>query len=197
MFFLEVAKMVQAILLGLGLAMDAGAVSMTDGLIEPKMKVHKSLLIALMFGLFQCIMPIIGYFAGSIFTAFISKFTAWFALILLGYIGGKMLFDGIKHLKNPESVKLKPITFGNLCLQAVATSIDALAIGLIFVGHGTSNAIISSGIIGIVTFIISIACIYIGKHFGTKLSNKAEIIGGVILIGIGIKIFIEYLITIL
>lgn len=188
--------MVQAILLGLGLAMDAGAVSMTDGLIESKMKIRKALLIAFMFGLFQCGMPLIGYFAGSIFTAFISKFTAWFALILLGYIGGKMLIDGIKHLKNPESVELKPLTFGNLFIQAIATSIDALAIGLIFVGHGTTNALISSGIIGVVTFIVAITCVYIGKHFGTKLSNKAEIIGGIILLGIGLKIFIEYLISV-
>lgn len=186
----------QMILLGVGMAMDASAVSMTNGLVEPKMKRSKMLLIALAFGFFQFAMPIIGYFAGSIFEDFLTKFTSWVALILLSFIGGKMLIEGIKH-SNCDECENTVLTLKGLFIQAIATSIDALTIGLIFVGWKTSRAFLASGIIGIVTFMLSYICIIIGKKFGDKLSNKAEIIGGLILIAIGLKTFIEYLINVL
>ena len=189
-------SIIQMILLGIGLAMDAGAVGMTDGLVNPKMNLSKVILIAFFFGLFQMLMPLIGYFAGNLFTDFISKFTPWLALILLGFIGGKMLFEGIRHLKENE-VEDVNLTLKGLLLQAVATSIDALTVGLIFVGKGHTTALVASVIIGITTFMITFLCVYIGKKFGDKLGSKAEILGGAILIIIGLKIFIEYLIEIL
>lgn len=184
----------QMFLLGLGLAMDAGAVAMSNGLANNKMKIKKMILIAFFFGLFQMGMPLIGYFAGSIFTNFISRFTPWLALILLGFIGGKMIYEGIKG--NDEEVESN-LTINGLLVQAVATSIDALTVGLIFVGKGNSTAILASLIIGIVTFIISLVCVVLGKKFGDKLGSKAEIFGGIILIAIGLKTFIEYLIEVL
>lgn len=180
-------------LLGVGMAMDASAVSMTNGLVEPKMKKNKMLLIAFAFGFFQFLMPLIGYFAGSIFKDFLTQFTSFVALFLLSFIGGKMLIEGIKHTKSDDIIATN-LTYKDLFVQAIATSIDALTIGLMFVGWKTTRAFLASGIIGIVTFCLSFICIIIGKKFGDKLSNKAEIVGGIILILIGIKTFIEYLI---
>ena len=186
----------QMILLGVGMAMDASAVSMTNGLVEAKMKKRKMLLIAFFFGFFQFAMPLIGYFTGSIFEDFLTKFTSWVALILLSFIGGKMLIEGIKNSKFKKKKKTV-LSFKGLIVQSIATSIDALTIGLIFVGWKTSRAFLASSIIGVVTFILSYICIMIGKKFGDKLSNKAEIVGGIILILIGVKTFIEYLIEVL
>ncbi|MGN1295402.1 MAG: manganese efflux pump MntP family protein [Bacilli bacterium] len=209
---------IYAILLGAGLAMDASAVSMTNGMNETKMKAPKMCLIGGMFGIFQCVMPLIGYFVGNIFKSFLEHFTAIIALILLSYIGGKMLYEGIKatieqkkkakEQKDDETKEIveekKTLTFGQLFIQAIATSIDALTVGLVFIGVGASYgldnnffAILVSVIIGIVTFIFSIISICIGKKFGELLSDKAQIVGGLILIGIGLKTFIQYLIAIL
>lgn len=203
---------IYAILLGAGLAMDASAVSMTNGMNETRMKFPKMCLIAGVFGIFQCIMPLIGYFIGNIFKAFLEQFTALIALILLSYIGGKMLFEGIKAIieqkkhKNEEEDKneikeKKVLGSGQLFIQGIATSIDALTVGLVFIGAGVSYglennffAILVSVIIGIVTFIFSLISIFIGKKFGELLSDKAQIVGGLILIGIGLKTFIQYLI---
>lgn len=208
---------IYAILLGCGLAMDASAVSMTNGMNETKMKLPKMILVAAMFGIFQCIMPLCGYFVGNIFKSFLEKFTAIIALLLLSYIGGKMLYEGIKAIREQkksatESVneeekeqllEKKKLTFGQLFIQAIATSIDALTVGLVFIGVGVSYgldnnffAILVSVIIGIVTFIFSIISLFIGKKFGELLSDKAQIVGGLILIGIGLKTFIQFIISI-
>ena len=208
---------IYAILRGCGLAMDASAVSMTNGMNETKMKLPKMILVAAMFGIFQCIMPLCGYFVGNIFKSFLEKFTAIIALLLLSYIGGKMLYEGIKAIReqkksakesdneeeNVELSEKKKLTFGQLFIQAIATSIDALTVGLVFIGVGVSYgldnnffAILVSVIIGIVTFIFSIISLFIGKKFGELLSDKAQIVGGLILIGIGLKTFIQFIISI-
>ena len=208
---------IYAILLGCGLAMDASAVSMTNGMNETKMKLPKMILVAAMFAIFQCIMPLCGYFVGNIFKSFLEKFTAIIALLLLSYIGGKMLYEGIKAIReqkksakesvneeeNVELAEKKKLTFGQLFIQAIATSIDALTVGLVFIGVGVSYgldnnffAILVSVIIGVVTFIFSIISLFIGKKFGELLSDKAQIVGGLILIGIGLKTFIQFIISI-
>ncbi len=190
---------ISMILLGIGLAMDATAVAMSNGLNDKNINKIKALIIALFFGIFQGVMPLIGYFAGSLFMEFISKITAILAFVLLGFIGGKMLLEGLK--KHDEEKESNSLTIKMLILQAIATSIDALTVGIIFVDAQTSNptqnAIIASSIIAITTFAISFVAVFVGKKFGTFLSNKAQIFGGLILIGIGCKTFIEYLITIL
>ena len=183
---------IQSILLGIGLAMDACAVSMANGLNDPKMKINKIILIAFMFGLFQALMPLIGYFVGHALIQYIDPFIPWIALFLLGFIGGKMLIEGIKH-KDEENVT-KNLTFIALFIQAIATSIDALSVGLTIAEYTISEALICATIIAVETFIISFAAVHIGKKFGTKLGNKAEILGGIILIGIGLEIFITGLI---
>lgn len=178
--------------LGIGLAMDACAVSMANGLKEPKMKLRKIILIAFMFGFFQALMPFIGYLVGSAFLTKISGIIPYVALILLGIVGGKMLFEGIdsKDEIDDES-KSKELTFKVLIIQAIATSIDALSVGFTISDYKMIEALISVTIIAIVTFIICVGAVFIGKKFGTKLGKKAEILGGIILIAIGIEIFVS------
>lgn len=176
--------------LGIGLAMDACAVSMANGLNEPKMKINKVLLIATMFAVFQALMPFIGYLVGSSFLTKIEWIIPWVALVLLGFIGLKMLIDGIKH-KDDCCEECKKLTFKALIIQAIATSIDALSVGFTISNYNIFEAIVSVLVIALVTLPICIAGVYIGKKFGTKLGCKAEILGGIILITIGLEIFIS------
>lgn len=181
--------------LGIGLAMDAFAVSMSNGLKENKMKLKKILLIAITFGIFQGVMPLIGYLVGYSLIEYIDKFVPWIALALLGFLGIKMIIDGIKEIKegnkdddvcpceNCLSVKV-------LLVQAIATSIDALSAGLSFSNYKIIDAVIVVSIVAIITTIICIAGVYIGKKFGTKLSKYAAFIGGAVLIIIGLEIFL-------
>lgn len=180
-----------SILLGAGLAMDAFSVATANGLNEPKMKKGKMCGVAGLFAFFQALMPMIGWVCvHTILTKFAAfeKFIPWIALLLLAFIGGKMLFDGIKN-KDSEEEKVG-VGIGALMVQGVATSIDALSVGFTIAEYDLSMALVSAAIIAAVTFIICMAGIAIGKKFGTKLSNKAQIFGGVILIVIGLEIFL-------
>ncbi|MBQ8145889.1 MAG: manganese efflux pump [Clostridia bacterium] len=183
-----------SILLGVGLAMDAFSVSLANGLNEQTMKRGKALGIAGVFAFFQGLMPLIGWICVhsilSYFQAF-EKFIPWIALILLLLIGGKMLFDGIFHKEGEEK---KAIGILGLLLQGIATSIDALSVGFTIAEYDIKMAFVSVLTIALVTFAICFCGIEIGKKFGTKLSNKATIFGGIILIAIGIEIFITGLI---
>lgn len=192
-----------AIGLGAGLAMDACAVSMSNGLAEPKMKLGKIFTIAGFFGVFQIIMPIFGYLAvtvlsatlGENFTRIFGYLVPWIALTLLLILCIKMIVEGIKEGKdsnkeNEESVK--KLTIGGLFVQAIATSIDALSVGVIYGNVVPLEAYTTFLIIGIVTFGISVAAVFIGKKFGTIFSNKATIAGGIILCAIGLEIFFSH-----
>ena len=185
LFFLNSA------LLGVGLAMDAFSVSMANGLHDPKMSVKRMYLIAGTFGVFQAVMPMTGWICVHTIVELFSSFEAfipWIALILLGYIGGKMLLEGIRGEEAEEAAELSA---GALFMQGVATSIDALSVGFTISEYGWLMALAASLIIALVTFVICMAGLRIGKKFGTKLSGKASILGGVILIGIGLEIFIS------
>ncbi len=182
------------IMLGVGLAMDAFSVSLANGLNEPNMKKNKTFGVATLFASFQCAMPLIGWVCVSavanIFGAF-QKFIPWIALILLCFIGGKMLYEGIK---NKDSEEEKPATkLGALLVQGLATSIDALSVGFTISDYNFPMALLACLLIGFVTFFICFAGIEIGKKAGTKLANKAGIFGGSILIFIGLEIFVSSL----
>lgn len=193
---LDLVFLFNSILFGIGLAMDAFSVSMANGLNEPDMKKSRMCLIAGTFCIYQIAMPLIGWLCvhtvASLFTSF-QKFIPWIALILLLYIGGKMLIEGIR-CRDSEAGK-PAVGFGELMIQGIATSIDALSVGFTISDYTFSFALIESLIIGIVTFFICIGGLIIGKKFGTKLANKASILGGVILIAIGIEIFVKGLIS--
>ena len=172
--------------------MDAFSVSMANGLHEPEMKRSRMCLIAGTFGVFQTLMPLIGWFfvhtIEEEFTAF-KKYIPWIALVLLLYIGGKMLLEGIRHKEEDDEI-VKGLGLGALMVQGIATSIDALSVGFTIADYDVKAAVIEAVIIGVVTFFICIGGLLIGKKVGTRLQNKASILGGVILIAIGLEIFI-------
>lgn len=179
-------------LLGVGLAMDAFSVSLANGLHEPKMKKKKMCVIAGVFAFFQFLMPMIGWVCVHTvvryFHAF-EKFIPWIALVLLLCIGGKMLIEG---LNEEEGEAEKPgVGAAALLVQGIATSIDALSVGFTISDYGFAMALVCSGIIAGVTFLICVSGVLIGRSFGTKLSNRATVLGGGILILIGLEIFIK------
>ena len=180
-----------SVLLGVGLAMDAFSVSMANGLNEPDMKKSKMCGIAGVFAGFQALMPMIGWICVRTVVQYFRMFERcipWIALLLLGFIGGKMLVEGIR---DKDSGQEKPgLGMGALLVQGVATSIDALSVGFTIAEYGWLMALVAALIISAVTFVICMAGLVIGEKFGTKLSNKAQILGGVILIAIGLEIFI-------
>lgn len=180
-----------SVLLGVGLAMDAFSVSLANGLNESDMKKGKMCGIAGVFAGFQALMPLIGWLCvrtiAQYFKAF-QKLIPWMALALLLYIGGKMLVDGIRNRDSDE--EKHGLGTGALLIQGVATSIDALSVGFTIADYGWIEALAAALIISAVTFIICMCGLVIGKKFGTRLSNKAQILGGIILIAIGIEIFV-------
>lgn len=186
--------LVQSIMLGIGLAMDAFSVSLANGLNEPGMKIRKMCLIAGIFAFFQALMPLIGWFCVHNLIRFFNTFEPfipWIALILLVFIGGKMLAEGIKNKNENACACGTGVGFKLLLVQGVATSIDALSVGFTISSYGFLMALVCALIIALVTFIICMAGVYVGKIFGTTLACKASILGGIILIGIGIEIFIS------
>ncbi len=190
---MEIIKFIfTSVMLGVGLAMDAFSVSLANGLNEPKMKKKKMIGVAGVFALFQALMPMIGWVCVhtivSYFEAF-EKFIPWIVLILLLFIGGNMLIEGIKNKE--EEVKPNKVGLTALLVQGVATSIDALSVGFTIADYGFVMAFICALIIAVVTYIICMAGIVIGKKVGIKYAGKASIFGGVILIIIGIEIFIS------
>lgn len=193
----------EVILIGVALSMDAFAVGMTDGMTEPHMKPWKAIVIAAFFGVFQFLMPVAGYYFSSIFTHIVQKIAPWLSFALLVFLGGKMIFDFVLEQKRrkagEEETAAKSTGAAKLFVQAIATSIDALAVGVTFLAAETSgglplHVLLCALIIGAITFGLSVAAVFIGKKAGNKFSDKAELLGGLILIAIGVKILIEGLI---
>lgn len=184
-----------SILLGVGLAMDAFSVSLANGLNEPKMPKGKMAKVAGIFAGFQFLMPMIGWFCVTtlleLFSAF-EPFIPWIALILLCFIGGKMLLEGIRG-GDCEQEEACGVGLSALLLQGVATSIDALSVGFTIAHYNVWEALLATLLIGVVTFFICFMGLEIGKKAGTKLAGKAGIFGGAILIFIGIEIFVSSL----
>ena len=187
-----------SLLLGVGLTMDAFSVSVSNALAEPNMKRGKAVLIAGTFAVFQAAMPMIGWVCVHTvtekFKAF-DKFIPWIALVLLCYIGGKMIFEGAQKSKvdhddeTPDSIAL-----GTLFMQGVATSVDALSVGFTIAEYNLLSAIVAALIISVVTFGFCLGGVFLGRKIGGKFSDKSEIVGGVILVAIGLEIFIKGLI---
>ena len=182
---------VNSIMLGVGLAMDAFSVSLANGLHEPEMKKNKMCKIAGVFAIFQALMPMLGWICVHTIVRYFKtfeKFIPWIALILLLFIGGKMLLEGVKG--GSDEMDTAKVGFGALMIQGVATSIDALSVGFTISEYGLLMAVVCALIIAAVTFVICMVGLVIGKKVGMKFSGKANIWGGVILIIIGIEIFV-------
>ena len=180
-----------SILMGVGLAMDAFSVSLANGLAEPKMKVGRMSAIAGIFAFFQALMPMLGWVCvhtiAQYFQAF-EKLIPWIALILLCWIGGGMIREGLRG--GEEDVCSGGVGFAALMVQGVATSIDALSVGFTIADYDLGAAVLAAAIIAAVTFVICMGGLYIGRKAGTKLAGKAGIFGGAILVFIGLEIFI-------
>ena len=184
--------LLEVALIAIGLAMDAFAVSICKGLSMKKMSWKKALIVGMYFGIFQGIMPIIGYFLGSTFETLVTQIDHWIAFILLTLIGANMLKEAVE--KECEGCN-DSVDFKTMIMLAIATSIDALAVGISFAFLKT-NIILSALVIGIITFAICVIGVKIGNKFGDKYEKKAEITGGIILIIMGVKILLEHLVII-
>lgn len=177
-----------SILFGIGLAMDAFSVSVANGLSHPHMPSSRRFIIAGTFGGFQTLMPLLGWVCvhsiAEVFRSF-QRFIPWIALILLAFIGGKMILEGIRHQSREESLQ-----GGALLVQGIATSIDALSVGFTIAEYAPAFAVVEALIIGIITFGICLAGLLLGRKIGSRISGKAGIFGGIILILIGLEIFL-------
>ena len=185
--------------IAVGLSMDAFAVSVTNGAVTKKVNLLFALRMAACFGLFQAFMPFVGWLVGTAGAGFISSMDHWIALVLLAIIGGQMVRESFSHDEADSRPGTKEaIGLKMLLAMAVATSIDALATGIILPGAVGANSVtlmlISVGIIGLITFALCTAGVFIGKKFGSLLSSKAELAGGIVLIAIGIKIFLDHVV---
>lgn len=189
----EILFVFNSVLIGLGLAMDAFSVSMANGLNEPRMRPRKMCGVAGIFALFQAMMPMLGWLCvhtmAQKFKAF-EPFIPWIALALLGYIGTKMLIEGIRCNKGQSEACSVGVGLSALLVQGVATSIDALTVGFTIAEYTWLPALLCALIIAVVTFLVCFVGIQIGKKFGVRLAGKASILGGVILIAIGIEILL-------
>lgn len=182
-------KFYEIVGIGVGLAMDAFAVSICKGLSMKKLSRKKAMVIALYFGIFQALMPVLGYFLGSAFSSFVHSVDHWIAFILLTIIGGKMIKDSTEDETKNRDDKIDVKT---MLVLAVATSIDALAVGVTFAFFKV-NLLLSISIIGVITFVLSFMGVIIGNKFGDKFQHKAELAGGIVLVIIGLKILLEHL----
>jgi len=194
----------EVLALGIGLSMDAFAVALCKGLSMKQWNVRNGLIIAGSFGFFQALMPLLGWLLGTSFREYIEAVDHWVAFGLLLIVGGKMILDAIKDMKNKEEEASPEFTLkiGELLVLAVATSIDALAVGLTFAMLGVSAGSSPGGglgiwvsilIIGVTTFILSLGGVLIGNKFGDRFHAKAELAGGIILVALGVRILIEHL----
>lgn len=188
------ALVIELFLLGIGLSMDAFAVSVCKGLGMRKLSKKQALIIGLYFGGFQALMPFVGWLLGSQFQKYITSIDHWIAFILLGFIGGKMMIEAVREWNEEEVVDVMdaPIDHKNMLVLAVATSIDALTVGITFAFLGTP-IVEAITIIGITTMVISIAGVVVGNFFGSRYKSKAEFIGGLILVLLGLKILLGHL----
>ena len=184
-------------LIAVGLSMDAFAVSICKGLAVCRVKLKHMLLAGLWFGFFQALMPLIGYYLGSAFESYIKNFDHWIALVLLAFIGGKMLKESFEKEGDCCSTTDASFGFTTMLVMAIATSIDALAAGISFIAYNDTyasfNIFIAVGFVGVITFVFSAIGVKLGSVFGAKYKSKAELAGGAILILMGIKILLEHL----
>lgn len=182
---------VSAVILAIGLAMDAFAVSMCKGLAVKKLKVKHMIITGLYFGIFQSLMPTIGYFLGTSFKQYISSVDHWVAFILLAIIGINMIRESLSKFDENEEKHKDDFSFKAMLPLAIATSIDALVAGIGFIGAGDLNVPLTIAAVGIITFAVSAVGVKIGNVFGSRYKSKAEFAGGVVLVAMGIKFLIE------
>ena len=185
--------LVEIFLVGVGLSMDAFAVAICKGLAMPRVNRKQTLLIGLYFGVFQAVMPLTGWLLGSQFARRVTKMAPWIAFVLLAWIGGSMIRESLSKKEEEEKAEPAELRHRELLMLAIATSIDALAVGVSFsMVELTVPIYAAAALIGCTTFAISVAGVFVGNLFGARYKNRAEFVGGAILILIGLKILLEH-----
>lgn len=185
--------LLEIFLVGVGLSMDAFAVAICKGLAMPRVNRKQTLLIGLYFGVFQAVMPLTGWLLGSQFARRVTKMAPWIAFVLLAWIGGSMIRESLSKKEEEEKAEPVELRHRELLMLAIATSIDALAVGVSFSMVELTVPIYAAAIlIGCTTFAISVAGVFVGNLFGARYKNRAEFVGGAILILIGLKILLEH-----
>lgn len=184
-----VADLVQAVILGVALAMDAMAVTLSNALCEPDMPASKKLAMPVMFALFQMAMPIAGFFGGTLIAPLIEAYAGIVSLAILAFVGGKMVWEAAYELREPEACSTERLTYATIFFEAVATSIDAFVVGVSLAASG-ANIVLYGSAIGVTTLLCCLAVLAVGRRLGAHFGPKAEVVGGVVLIIIGLRAFL-------
>ncbi len=183
------ANLVEALVLGVALAMDAMAVTLSNSLCEPDMPRSKKFAMPVAFALFQMGMPIAGFFGGTLVAPLIEAYAGIVSLVILGFVGGKMVWEAVHEMREPESCSSSRLTWPTIGMEAIATSIDAFIVGVSFAASG-KDIVLYGGAIGLTTFACCLAVLFIGRKLGEHFGARAQVAGGVVLILIGIKAFL-------
>ena len=184
------ADLLQAVVLGVALAMDAMAVTLSNSLCEPDMPASKKVAMPAMFALFQMVMPIAGFFGGTLIAPIIEAYAGIVSFVILAFVGGKMVVEAVRELHEPESCPAGGLTFGTIFFEAIATSIDAFVVGVSLAASG-ANIVLYGGAIGVTTLLCCFLVLAVGRRLGSHFGPKAEIAGGIVLIVIGLRAFLS------
>lgn len=186
---ITLAALVESFVLGVALAMDAMAVTLSNSLCEPDMPLSKKLGMPVAFALFQMGMPIVGYFGGTLIAGYIDKYAGIVSLVILAFVGGKMIKEALEELREPESGSTSRLTWGMIGMESIATSIDAFIVGVSFAAEG-KDMVLYCGMIGITTLLCCLFVLALGRKLGERFGSHAQVVGGIVLIGIGLKAFL-------
>ena len=183
------ANIIESVVLGVALAMDAMAVTLSNSLCEPDMPLSKKLGMPVAFALFQMGMPILGFFGGTLIANYIDAYAGIVSLVILAFVGGKMIREAIQEMREPETCRTSHLTWGMIGMEAVATAIDALIVGVSFAAEG-KNIVLYGGMIGLTTLLCCLFVLALGRRLGERFGARAQIAGGIVLICIGLKAFL-------
>lgn len=186
---ITLAALAESIVLGIALAMDAMAVTLSNSLCEPDMPLSKKLGMPIAFAAFQMGMPVFGYLGGTCIAEYIERYAGIVSLVILAFVGGKMIVEAVRELREPEACPATRLTWGTIGMEAIATAIDAFVVGVSFAAEG-KDVVLYCGMIGVTTLLCCLLVLALGRKLGNRFGSRAEVVGGVVLILIGLKAFL-------
>lgn len=186
---ITLAALAESIVLGIALAMDAMAVTLSNSLCEPDMPLSKKLGMPIAFAAFQMGMPVLGYLGGTCIAEYIERYAGIVSLVILAFVGGKMIVEAVRELREPEACSATRLTWGTIGMEAIATAIDAFVVGVSFAAEG-KDVVLYCGMIGVTTLLCCLLVLALGRKLGNRFGSRAEVVGGVVLILIGLKAFL-------
>lgn len=186
---ITLAALAESIVLGIALAMDAMAVTLSNSLCEPDMPLSKKLGMPIAFAAFQMGMPVLGYLGGTCIAEYIERYAGIVSLVILAFVGGKMIVEAVRELREPEACPATRLTWGTIDMEAIATAIDAFVVGVSFAAEG-KDVVLYCGMIGVTTLLCCLLVLALGRKLGNRFGSRAEVVGGVVLILIGLKAFL-------